>query len=181
MYSKRKTGHRRLKHKTRKNKSRKTRRGGTKRVKRHTRQRRVRMCGGTSHLMGAPYNAGDAQPQGNYYAYNSKVEAWPQQSNAGVSQNGGKKRGRKMLRGGGFNEFIDTLLPQDVVNFGRSLPAAAGHMYDRFNGALSSASSMVYPTQQPLAALASPDAGRMMKPADMLKMYNNNNNLVAKI
>jgi hypothetical protein len=143
----------------------------------------MRMRGGTSHLMGATYNAGGSQPQGINYAYNTKVEARPEQSNMILTQNmnGGKKRGRKMLRGGGFNEFIDTILPQDVVNLGRSLPAAAGHMYDRFNGALSSASSMVYPTEQPLAALAAPDASRMMKPPDMLKMYNTNNNLVSKI
>ncbi len=133
-------------------------------------------------LIGAPYNSASPHPSGNYYAYNDKVEAWPQQSNAILenrqNMTGGKKKGKKQ-RGGGFSTFITTLLPEDVVTLGRTIPAAAGHAYDRFTGVISSPSSMVYPTQQPLIPSVSTDT--MMRPPDIVKMYNSSNNSVSKI
>lgn len=173
--------------------SKRTKRRTARRTKRRTTKRRSvrRMRGGNTMwpLIGAPYNAAEATPAGNHLAYNPKVEAWPQQSNAilddrammGFVRAGGGKKGGKKQRGGGLNQFISAIVPDDLLNIGRSIPAAAGHMYDKFNGSLSSPSSLVYPTQQPLAALASPDASRMMKPADLQEMYNINNNRISKI
>lgn len=156
-------------------------------------------------LVGAPYNAADAVPSGNYVAYNAKVQQWPQQSNAileersmmglvraggGKGKRGGKKSkswGGKKQRGGGLNQFISAIVPQDILNVGRSIPAAAGHMYDKFNGSLSMPSSLVYPTQQPLVSPSATSAmlgppGYYAKPqTDILQMYNNNNNLVSRM
>jgi hypothetical protein len=149
------------------------------------------MRGGSnmSPFIGSPYNATHAEPQGNYYAYNQKVEAWPVPSNPQFSMGGGRKRskrrGRKQ-RGGGISEVMNSVFPLEMVNIGRSIPASIGHMYDRFNGSLSSPSSLVYPTQQPLASTSSGDnimasTSRMMTPPDLSKMYINNNNAVSRI
>jgi len=146
-------------------------------------------------LIGSPYNATAAEPQGNYYAYNQKVDAWPVPSNPQFSMGGGRRRkgskrsgskrsskkGRKQ-RGGGISEVMNSVFPLEMINIGRSIPASIGHMYDRFNGSLSSPSSMVYPTQQPLASISSgTGTSRMMTPPDLTKMYINNNNAVSKI
>jgi hypothetical protein len=68
----------------------------------------------------------------------------------GKSKRGKSKRGKyiKVQRGG---NFLSTLVPHDALNVFRSIPAAAGHMFDRFNGVISSPSSQVYPTDQPVA------------------------------
>ena len=184
--------------KMRKNKSgkrskRRTARRTTKRSKRRTARRTARrMRGGMTPFVGAPYNAADAVPSGNYSVYNTKVNAWPEQSNAILenrsNMGGGKgKRGGKKQRGGGLNQFISAIVPQDILNVGRSIPAAAGHMYDKFNGSLSMPSSLVYPTQQPLVSPSATSAmlgppGYYAKPqTDILQMYNNNNNLVSRM
>lgn len=161
--------------------TRRSKRSGTKRV-RFTRKMRG---GAMMPLIGAPYNSASPHPSGNYYAYNNRVEAWPEQSNAilenrqGCVGGGGRKRKGKKQRGGGFSTFINTLLPEEVVTLGRVPIAAAGHAYDRFTGVLSSPSSMVYPTEQPLVPTTKTDT--MMRPPDILKMYNTNNNFVSKI
>jgi len=133
-------------------------------------------------LIGAPYNAASLNPQGNYYPYNPNVEQWPSQSNAMLG--GGKKRMRsssmrsgKRMKGGGITDFVTSLFPQEIVNITRSVPAGLGHMYDKFNGSASSASSMVYPTQQP--HVISTPMGNMIRPADINKYYADSNNLVS--
>ena len=178
--------------------SKRTKRRTARRSKRRTARRTTRrMRGGMTPLVGAPYNAAERVPDGNYLAYNPKVQAWPEQSNAILQERsmmglvragGGKgKRGGKKQRGGGLNQFMSAIVPQDILNIGRSLPAAAGHMYDKFNGSLSPASSLVYPTQQPLVSPSTTSAmlgppGYYAKPqTDILQMYNNNNNLVSKM
>ncbi len=146
--------------------------------------------------VGVPYNAADLLPKGNYYSYNSNVEQWPDQSNAILNgpmfkMHGGRRRksrkgrkgkktryGRKQ-RGGGITEFVTALLPQEFVSIGRSLPAGIGHMYDKFNGATPSASSMVYPTDQPLVKQIYADAGTA--PTDISRIYNQKNLLVSGI
>jgi len=158
--------------------------------------------GGTSEnvFIGPPYNAAAAEPRGNYYAYNQRVEAWPVPSNSqfgtqfgtqfggrkSISKSKSKKHKGKKYHGGGISEMITTLLPEELVNIGRAVPATVGRMYDRFDGSLSSPSSMVYPTQQPLAStLSSADivsgSNRMMTPPDLLKFYNTNNNQVSRL
>ena len=148
--------------------------------------------------IGMPYNAADLTPKGNYYAYNPNVEQWPDQSNSMIGGRGRKtkyaktkyakkgktkygktKYGKKGQRGGGITEFVTTLLPEEIVSIGRSLPAGLGHMYDRFNGSTPSASSMVYPTDQPLVQKTSTDIGT--PPSDIVKIYNQKNNLVSGI
>jgi hypothetical protein len=183
---------------TKRTKRSSTKRSSTKRI------RRQRGGSGYGHgpavLVGAPYNAADANPHGNYYAYNERVEAWPVPSNSQFgTQSGGRRRKSKYKqskykqskykqskykkqRGGGISEFITTLLPEELVNIGRAVPASVGHMYDRFNGSLSSPSSLVYPTQQPLAHVSTgASTSRMMTPPDLVKFYNTNNNNVSRI
>jgi hypothetical protein len=204
MYSKKKTykgkGTRRLNKTRRSVKNKKM--GGSKRRTHHRKGQHKRMHsragsrrkvvlskgilkhGGSANLsplIGSPYNAGEAEPQGNYYAYNRRVEPWPATTNMIGGKNKGK--GKKNLRGGGFSEFVSSVLPLEMVNIGRSIPAGLGHMYDRFNGSLSSPSSMVFPTQQPLASVVSGSdtTNRMMTPPDLTKMYIENNNAVSRI
>ncbi len=85
----------------------------------------------------------------------------------------------KKHRGGGFTEFITTLVPQEIVTMGRALPAGVSHMYDRFTGSTPSASSMVYPTNQPLVPKVAIE--NITPPSDIVKIYNDTNNLVSKI
>ena len=116
--------------------------------------------------LGDSYNAGVAGlPSGNHYAYNSNVKAAPIPSNH-IAQIGGrnykcncKNKGKnkskhihhylKKQHGGNVGSFISKILPEEIVNVGRSVPAAFGHLADKFNGELSHPSSMVYPTDQP--------------------------------
>jgi len=192
MYSKK--GYKRTKRsaKRRSAKRSSTKRSSKRTGKRSSKTRTRKMRGGNNMLpfIGAPYNAADLHPQGNYLAYNGKVEAWPQQSNAiledrsmmGLVRAGGGRKGKgkgKKQRGGGFSTFLNAVVPDDILTLGRTVPAAAGHAYDRFTGVISSPSSLVYPTQQPLVPSGSSDTG--MRPPDILKIYNNNNNLVSKI
>ena len=85
------------------------------------------------------------------------------------------------MRGGGLGTFVAALVPQEALNIGRSVPAAFGHAYDKFSGVLSSPSSLVYPTQQPLAVGADMGPSRMMPPPDIMGMYKNANNTVAAL
>jgi len=141
-----------------------------------------KMRGGGCGMMpfiGAPYNAADAAPNGNYLPYNPKVEPWPEQSNAIFNMRGGfnmRGRKKKSQKGGGF---FSTMMPDELVNIGRSIPATMGQMYDRFNGSVSMPSSHVYPTDQPLAVNVR--APSIMSQADLLNIYNNKNNIVSRI
>ena len=91
----------------------------------------------------------------------------------------GKTQYVKKQRGGGFTEFITALVPQEIVTMTRALPAGVSHMYDRFNGATPSASSMVYPTNQPLVPKIAIE--NITPPADIVGIYNQKNNIVSGI
>ncbi len=90
----------------------------------------------------------------------------------------GNKRTAKQ-RGGGLSSYISTILPEDVVNAGRSVPAAFGHLADRFSGLVSSPSSFVYPTQQPLVAQVQPT--NAITPPDIKAIYASAANTVNSI
>lgn len=66
---------------------------------------------------------------------------------------------------------MTAVVPADLLNAGRSIPAAFTHMADRFSGLLSSPSSLVYPTQQPL--VPQNPAPPAMNPPDLKAFYNN--------
>lgn len=175
---KRKTTH------TKRSHARRTKHSHARRTKRRSHKK---MRGGYAvPLFGAPYNAAALNPQGNYYPYNPNVEQWPEQSNAmlgGGRKNKGKRMrsGKRMrMKGGGITDFVTSLFPQEIVNITRSVPAGLGHMYDKFNGTTSSASSMVYPTQQP-NVISSSTSGEMIRPSNINKFYSDSNNLVSKI
>ena len=177
--------------KLKKRKTTRTKRSHARRTKRsHARRtkRSKKMRGGYAvPLFGAPYNAAALNPQGNYYPYNPNVEQWPEQSNAML---GGGRKGKRMrsgkgkkgmrMKGGGITEFVTSLFPQEILNISRSVPAGLGHMYDKFNGTASSASSMVYPTQQPIV-ISSATSGEMIRPSNINKFYSDSNDLVSKI
>jgi hypothetical protein len=151
--------------------------------------------------LGNPYNAADLNPNGTYHAYNPNVQQWAEPSNnmaGGRRTKKGKKSkktkygktqyvktkyGYRKQRGGDFAETISnvftTLVPQELVNISRSLPAGLGHMYDRYNGAISSGSSMVYPTDQPNVKPHYIDSGP--PPPDIAGIYNAKNSLVSRI
>ena len=203
-----KTGGRHKKNKTRsktrkiRRSRRSSKRSGHKRSSRRSSSRRSssrRMRGGNAMwpLIGAPYNAAAAYPAGNYLEYNPKVEAWPEQSGAILDDRGmiglvragggrtrkgtgtGARRGKgKKQRGGGLNNFISAILPEEAVNIGRSVPAAFSRAYDNFSGSLSPPSSFVYPTQQPTVNDVTLPK---ISPPDILNMYNTANTQVARM
>ena len=94
------------------------------------------------------------------------------------SRRGGKKskrtKKRKDMRGGGLSMFMSSLLPDDVINVGRSVPSAFEQLSDKFNGLISPASYQVYPTNQPLAmATSSTHSGAVpMPPTNINAIYN---------
>ena len=81
---------------------------------------------------------------------------------------------RKGMRGGGLSMFMSSLLPDDVINVGRSVPSAFEQLSDKFNGLISPASYQVYPTNQPLAmATSSTHSGAVpMPPTNINAIYN---------
>ena len=147
--------------------------------------------------LGQSYNAANTNmPSGNHYAYNTNVKAAPIPSNH-IAQIGGRKHKCKckgkckcknknkrfVQRGGGISSFISNILPEELVNIGRSVPAAFGHLADKFNGELSHPSSRVYPTQQPHVDDSS-DRGSLINPntmsmSDIRNIYNEENNRVS--
>jgi len=188
-------------------KTRRLKRNKRRSTKRRT-HRQKKMRGGTSDMsrpigvpssLGNPYNAGDLNPNGTYHAYNPNVQPWAEPSNnmiggrrtkKGKKSKKGKtqymKKGKYVMRkqrGGDFAETVSnmftTLVPQEIVNITRALPAGLGHMYDRYNGAISSGSSMVYPTDQPNVKPLYVDIGPA--PSDIVSIYNAKNSLVSKI
>ena len=81
---------------------------------------------------------------------------------------------RKGMRGGGLSMFMSSLLPDDVVNVGRSVPSAFEQLSDKFNGLISPASYQVYPTNQPLAmATSSTHSAVPIAPTNINAIYNN--------
>jgi hypothetical protein len=194
-------------------------------------------------FIGAPYNAGDLVPSGNYYPLSASgipvggIDPARQSNEILAMQKGGKAMGRggkgpmgrggkgpmgrggkgrktkkggcwfwedkpqkrrslrksnkrtarqrtarqrtARQRGGGLSNYFSTILPEDVLNAGRAVPAAFGHLADRFNGLISSPSSMVYPTQQPL--VASVQTTNAITPPDIKAIYTSAANTVNSI
>ena len=153
------------------------------------------------------------QPSGNHYAFNTNVKAAPMPSNPEAIQTGGNKsrcnckgkcnkrckckhkcnhkckckcknkHTRIVQRGGGLSSFMSSIVPEDLLNIGRSVPSAIGHLADKFNGELSHPSSMVYPTQQPHVYDKS-NSSAFINPsnistADIKAIYNDENNRVS--
>jgi hypothetical protein len=108
-----------------------------------------------------------------------KGGCWPW-SKSKKGKKGGKRSGRRSgrrsskrsrsMRGGGLSAFMSTIFPDDAVNAVRSVPAAFGHLSDKFNGLISSPSSMVYPTQQPFVQQIQDP--KIITPPDIKAIYN---------
>jgi hypothetical protein len=121
-------------------------------------------------------------------AYNPDVVPLPEQSNAilndrqlmGVVRAGGGKRKSKKMRGGSLSlgAFATSILPDDVVNLGRAIPAGLGNMYNNYTGLSPLPSSYVYPTQQPVIPTVTQPT---MSPPDILGIYNTANNRVSNM
>ena len=93
----------------------------------------------------------------------------------GRSRSMGMGRSRSM-HGGGVSSFVSSILPDEIVNIGRSIPASLGHMVDKFNGTISMPSSLVYPTQQPHVYQGSGStAAPQMPPIDIMSEFNKAN------
>jgi hypothetical protein len=107
------------------------------------------MPGNGINQLGAAYDATvKGFPTGNHLPYNMNVLRVPEQSNPQI---GGKNRKHKKQRGGGvLSNFMSTMIPLEPLNVLRSGPAALGHTWDKFNGTISSQSTMVHPTEQNL-------------------------------
>ena len=167
--------------------------GGRRRNKRYTRKHHKRnpkhihsdymMHGGGSPppWIGSPYYATDLKPSGNYLPLSNEgipsglpvppVNSNPQFGGRGRRVLSGKKYNKgNRQRGGGLSEFITAIVPEDILNIGRSIPAAAGNLMDRFNGSIPTASSQVYPTQQPLVRQLQESTG-VVNPPDINGAY----------
>ena len=174
---KRSTKNKRSGHKTHKKYKRRIQRGGNYTA--YPAQAYGPLLNGNGlNQIGSSYNV--AAPGGNHYAYNMNVKALPIDSNApfGKGQQGGKNKKNKQ-RGGGISSFISGILPDEVMNIGRSFPAAVGHFADKFNGVISTPSSMVYPTQQPL--VPNVNATNVLNPVDIQAIYRNANRSVLNL
>jgi hypothetical protein len=203
MHGRRKTRH--VKRSTKRSRSKRSRsKRSTKRTKRSTKRKHIKKIrGGNAPFIGSRYNAADAAPNGNYLAYNPKVVPLPEQSNAilndrqlmgvvraggggrkrsGYKRSGYKRSGRKSkkMRGGSLSlgAFATSILPDDVVNLGRAIPAGLGNMYNNYTGLSPLPSSYVYPTQQPVIPTVTQPT---MSPPDILGIYNTANNQVSNM
>ena len=165
-----------------KSKSKRTKRMRSKR-KTMRRTRRI-MRGGDYHAAPTPtpggaYFAGSPAPfpSGTHYRLSPvgvPSGALDPPVPEGHIGGGGRRRGKGM-RGGGLSSFISTILPDEIVNIGRSVPAAVGHMADKFNGVISSGSSQVYPTQQPNIYQPPSSGAIASRPIDIMGAFNRAN------
>jgi hypothetical protein len=157
------------------------RKNRTRRHKKTMKRSRRRMYGGSgapSPWVGSPYFASDRNPSGNFLPLSQEYgvpSGLPVPPVSTSPQFGGKRSRHGRQRGGGFTDnlstFVSTVVPEDLLNAGRYIPAAAGNLMDRFNGLIPSASSQVYPTQQPLA-LSTQQASSNVSPPDVNAAYN---------
>ena len=167
-----------------KSKSKRTKRmRKSKKSKTMRRTRRI-MRGGDYHAAPTPtpggaYFAGSPAPfpSGTHYRLSPVgVPSGALDPPVPGGQFGGRRRGRgKGMRGGGLSSFVSTILPDEIVNIGRSLPAAVGHMADKFNGVISSGSSQVYPTQQPNIYQPPSSGAIASRPIDIMGAFNRAN------
>ncbi len=173
------------------------------------RRTRRNMRGGFEPAPGGPYFAGSSAPfpSGTYLpvskfgvpagSFDPAVRAgpYPVQGQAGGKRkrSGHKRSGhmrsghmnrmqRRHMHGGGLSSFISSILPDEIVNIGRSVPSSLGHLADKFNGSISSPSSLVYPTQQPHVYHGSSGAtAPQMAPIDVQDAFNRANASVGSI
>ena len=135
--------------------------------------------------LGNPYNAAvNGTPSGNHHPYNPYVKDPPIQSNPQQGLPKGSQQGGKKHRQGGGG-FLTKLMPEELVNVGRSVPAAFGNLADKFKGDIPHPSSKVYPTEQP-HVYSSEDRGTLINPDtisidDIKDIYNNANNQISGI
>jgi len=170
----------------------------SKRMRKTMRRTRRNMRGGFEPAPGGPYFAGSPAPfpSGTYLpvssvgvpagAFDPAVRAgpYPVQGQAGGKRSGHKRSGhkRRRMHGGGLSSFISSILPDEIVNIGRSVPSSLGHLADKFNGTISSPSSLVYPTQQPHVYQGSSGAmAPQMAPIDIQSAFNRANMSVGSI
>jgi len=183
----------------------------SKRMRKTMRRTRRNMRGGFEPAPGGPYFAGSSAPfpSGTYLpvsnigvpagSFDPAVRAgpYPVQGQAGGKrrriQSGHMRSGhmrsghmnrmqRRHMHGGGLSSFISSILPDEIVNIGRSVPSSLGHLADKFNGTISSPSSLVYPTQQPHVYHGSSGAtAPQMAPIDVQDAFNSANASVGSI
>lgn len=161
---------------------------------------------------GGAYFAGssDKLPHGTHYSPSAvgipsggfdpaiRAGAWPKQAAGGKNRRMrmqsmlnmnrsmsriGRSMGRsRSMHGGGVSSFVSSILPDEIVNIGRSIPASLGHMVDKFNGTISMPSSLVYPTQQPHVYQGSGStAAPQMPPIDIMKAFTTANSSVPSV
>ena len=186
-HTKKHRGHKRSRHQ--RSRHQRSRHSGHKRHHIHS---EYMMHGGhaPAFLVGSPYNAGDLNPKGNYLplSNNGVPSGLPNPPMPSNPQFGGKKggcmdwfkkkskrkgrKGRKGMRqrGGGLSDFMTAIVPDDLMNIGRSIPAAAGNFMDKFNGLRPLGTSQVYPTQQPLIQQGQ-QAATTVRPPDITGAY----------
>jgi len=144
-------------------------------AKTYGRRRKQQQQGGYNPFIGDAYKAVDATPYGNYLEQSnmgipSGLPVPPVPSNGMFGGGKGKGKGNKKKYRQGGGSFLSTMVPENILNVGRAIPSAIGSAFDSFNGVISSPSSMVYPTQQPL--VQDVQRGVVFNPPDILKMHN---------
>lgn len=173
----------------------KMRKSIARKTKIRRRRRTMKGGGNNSPFIGAAYSSsGPNVPAANYYepspigipsgspvplpsnpAY-TNVFTTPAPS-MNLIQNGGRRKRKGMQRGG---SFLSSVMPTDILNMTRSVPAAFSRFVNGWAGENSLASNYVYPTDQPLARGETIN-GMALSPPDIMNIYKNADSLVSRI
>jgi hypothetical protein len=179
----------------------KMRKSAGRKTKIRRRRHTIKGGGNNSPFIGAAYsNSGLNVPAANYYAPSPNgipsgspvpLPSNPAYTNVSMPQpstnliqNGGrrKRKGKGMQRGGmqSGGSFFTDMIPTDVLNMTRSVPAAFSRFISGWEGENTLASNYVYPTDQPLAR-GERITGMAVPPPDIMQIYKNADSLVSRI
>jgi len=159
------------------------------------RQRRhPRMKGGSSisPFVGAPYSSSGLNfPPANYYPRNMAGYPIPSASNtfnnkfvgggsSGGSASGSKRKTKKIRRQQKGGNFFTKMMPNDLVNAVRAVPASFNRFISGWDGRNTLASDYVSPTAQPLAK-GERVFGMAMPPPNIMEVYRDADATVSNI
>ena len=142
-------------------------------------RRHPRMKGGSSisPFVGAPYSSSGLNfPPANYYPRNMAGYPIPSASNTfnnkfvGGGSSSSKRKTKKIRRQQKGGNFFTKMMPNDLVNAVRAVPASFNRFISGWDGRNTLASDYVSPTAQPLAK-GERVFGMAMPPPNIMEVY----------